>query len=187
MGDSSDSPGTTLLASCTNFGDNGTDFIRAYDCINGTELPENMLGQSRINLTTLQNAYEDEIMIFNQSRLRINFEGCVNTLQEECTHFYEDHGHDGRNNSANSRYPCYYTPDNSDFVVARFNLHHTRWLFSIFFVVPAGLFVMSCGILFACSRALNVDNSGHMKMECCAQSDMSSNLQFKYAEDADTL
>ena len=46
---------------------------------------------------------------------------------------------------------------------------------------------MSCGILFACSRALNVDNSGHMKMECCAQSDMSSNLQFKYAEDADTL
>ena len=74
-----------------------------------------------------------------------------------------------------------------DFVVARFNLHHTRWLFSIFFVVPAGLFVMSCGILFACSRALNVDNSGHMKMECCAQSDMSSNLQFKYAENADTL
>lgn len=164
-----------------------------------------MLGQSPINLTTLQNVfenvgkdykleteasrfpYEDEIMIFNQSRLRINFEGCVNTLQEECTHFYENHGHDGRNNSANSRYPCYYTPDNSDFVVARFNLHHTRWLFSIFFVVPAGLFVMSCGILFACSRALNVDNSGHMKMECCAQSDMSSNLQFKYAEDADTL
>ena len=46
---------------------------------------------------------------------------------------------------------------------------------------------MSCGILFACSRALNVDNSGHMKMECCAQSEMSSNLQFKYAEDADTL
>ena len=26
-----------------------------------------------------------------------------------------------------------------------------------------------------------------MKMECCAQSEMSSNLQFKYAEDADTL
>ena len=50
-----------------------------------------MLGQSPINLTTLQNVfenvgkdykleteasrfpYEDEIMIFNQSRLRINF------------------------------------------------------------------------------------------------------------------
>ena len=50
-----------------------------------------MLGQSSINLTTLQNVfeklgkdykleteearfpYEDEIMIFNQSRLRINF------------------------------------------------------------------------------------------------------------------
>ena len=40
-------------------------------------------------------------------------EGCVNTLKEECTEFYENHGHDGRNNSANSRYPCYYTPDNS--------------------------------------------------------------------------
>ena len=44
---------------------------------------------------------------------QIILEGCVNTLQEECTHFYENHGHDGRNNSANSRYPCYYTPDNS--------------------------------------------------------------------------
>ena len=54
-------------------------------------MPENMLGRSSINLTTLQDVFEnvgkdykletedsrfpneDEIMIFNQSRLRINF------------------------------------------------------------------------------------------------------------------
>ena len=63
--------------------------------------------------------------------------------------------------------------DNSDFVVARFNLHHTRWLFSVFFVVPAALLVLSCGVLFVCSRVLNVDNSGHMNMECCNQPEMS--------------
>ena len=114
-------------------------------------------------------------------------EGCVNTLQEECTKFYETHGNDGRNHSAPSRYPCYYSPYNSNFVVARFNLHQTRWIFFIFFIVPAALLIMSCCVLFICSRILNVDNSGHMNMECCNQPEMSSNLQFKYDDDADTL
>ena len=64
--------------------------MRAQDCINGTLLPSDILGQSTINLTTLQNVfelwgaeykldvtaskfpYEDDILIFNQSRLMIN-------------------------------------------------------------------------------------------------------------------
>ena len=88
--DSNDKPGTTLLSSCTILGPNGTDFMRAQDCINGTLLPSDILGQTSINLTTLQNVfeqwgaeykldvtaskfpYEDDILIFNQSRLMIN-------------------------------------------------------------------------------------------------------------------
>ena len=143
----------------------------------------------KLDPTAVRFPYEDDILIFNQSRLMINLEGCVNTLQEECTKFYEIHGNDGRNHSAPSRYPCYYAPENPDFVVARFNLKHTRWLFLIFFIVPASLLIVSCGILFICSRALNVDNSGHMNLDCCTQgnSELSSSMQFKPDREADHL
>ena len=143
----------------------------------------------KLDGTAVRFPYEDDIMIFNQSRLMINLEGCVNTLQEECHKFYEIHGNDGRNHSAPSRYPCYYAPGNPEFVVARFDLKQTRWLFLIFFIVPAALLVMSCCVLFTCSRSLNVDNSGHMNLDCCNpnSSDLSSNLQFKMDKDADHL
>ncbi len=69
------------------------------------------------------------------------------------------------------RYPCYYAPDNPEFVVSRFNLKQTRWIFFVFFLVPASLLVVSCGVLFTCSRVLNVNNSGHMDMNCCSGGD----------------
>ena len=146
----------------------------------------------KLDTTAVRFPYEDDILIFNQSRLMINLEGCVNTLQEECTEFYEIHGNDGRNHSAPSRYPCFYSPDDPTYVVARFNLKHTRWLFLIFFIVPASLLILSCGVLFICSRILNVDNSGHMNLDCCnpgAHSELSSShLQFKsFDKDVDHL
>ena len=91
-----------------------------------------------------------------------------------------------------SRYPCYYAPADPTYVVARYNLQHTRWLFLIFFIVPASLLILSCGVLFTCSRILNVDNSGHMNLDCCnpgTHSELSSShLQFKsFEKDADHL
>ena len=121
--------------------------------------------------------------------LMINVEGCVNTLQEECSNFYETHGNDGRNHSAPSRYPCFYSPNNPEFVVARYNLNQSRWIFLMFFIIPASLFILSCGVLFTCSRCLNVDNSGHMEMNCCHtdNKELSSSSQFKLDKDADAL
>ena len=58
--DASDSDGTTLLASCTILGQNGTDFFRAQDCINGTLLPEHILGREPTNLTTLHNVFHEQ-------------------------------------------------------------------------------------------------------------------------------
>lgn len=52
-----DDPDKTLLASCTILGENGTDFFRANDCINGTLLPEAILGRTLTNLTTLQDTF----------------------------------------------------------------------------------------------------------------------------------
>lgn len=42
------------------------------------------------------------------SRLYINLEGCVNTLRGECSDFLQTHGRDGDNNTAQSRFSCYY-------------------------------------------------------------------------------
>ena len=36
--------------------------------------------------------YEQDITIYNQTKLKINIEGCVNTLSEECKHFYNTYG-----------------------------------------------------------------------------------------------
>ena len=46
------------------------------------------------------------------TRLRINIEGCVNTLSMECMAFYHEYGKDGRNYTARAVYPCYYDPHN---------------------------------------------------------------------------
>ena len=35
------------------------------------------------------------------------------------------------------------------------------------FMVPASLFIVSCGVLFTCSRILNVDNAGRMNLNWC--------------------
>ena len=37
-------------------------------------------------------SYEEDITIYNKTKLKINIEGCVNTLSEECTAFYEEYG-----------------------------------------------------------------------------------------------
>ena len=100
----------------------------------------------------------------------INHEGCVNTLQEECSDFYDKTMHDGRNDTARSRFPCHYAPSDPTFVVVRYNPMQTRWLFFIGFMVPASLLIVSCGVLFTCSRILNVDNAGRMNLNCCARS-----------------
>ncbi len=51
------SRGKMLLASCTYLGKRGLDFFRAGDCINGTLIPQNILGSKPTNLTTLQEIF----------------------------------------------------------------------------------------------------------------------------------
>ena len=45
--------------------------------------------------------------------MKINIEGCVNTLSMECMAFYYEYGKDGRNYTARAVYPCYFDPGNS--------------------------------------------------------------------------
>lgn len=52
------------------------------------------------------------LTIFNHSRLFINLDGCVNTLRGECREFLQTNGRDGRNQTAQSRFPCFYNKVN---------------------------------------------------------------------------
>ena len=185
--DADSDPDKALITSCTTLDDvTGTEAeVRASDCINGTLISKQKL-LTITNYTSLLKTfqhdikkfqklddggrflpYEEDITIFNKSRLMINHEGCVNTLQEECHAFYNLAGNDGRNSTSPSRFPCYYAPSNPEFVVQRYDPMKTRWLFLIGFLIPASLLILSCGVLFTCSRILNVDNDGRMSIECC--------------------
>ncbi len=103
--------------------------------------------------------------VFTFQQLLINTEACVNTLSSECTSFYLDHRRDGRNGTARDRYPCYYTPLHGDFATTRFSLERTRYVFFLFFSVPACLWVLSCSCLFGCSKLLRVEENGQVRMK----------------------
>lgn len=93
--------------------------------MNGTLLNEIAIPQPSINFTSFLKIYERSLQhpadptnayipaqrsltIYNSSRLYINLERCVNTLKGECRQFQVTHGRDGDNQTAQSRYPCYY-------------------------------------------------------------------------------
>lgn len=95
------------------------------DCVNGTLLSEITVPQPSVNFTSFLKIYEKSLQypadptnayvpaqqsltIYNSSRLYINLERCVNTLRGECRQFQLTHGRDGDNQTAQSRYPCYY-------------------------------------------------------------------------------
>nr|XP_003706361.1 PREDICTED: uncharacterized protein LOC100878008 [Megachile rotundata] len=173
----------SLVASCMAVS-NEKDAIRTEDCVNGTLLREISVPQPYINFTSFLNIYEKSLQypldptnayvpaqrsltIYNNSRLYINLEGCVNTLKGECKDFLVSYGHDGDNQTAQSRYPCYYNKNNSFFVVARFDLNKTRTELLIAIIVPSGLFVISLITLVIITRSVQVGDDAKMRCRYC--------------------
>ena len=76
---------------------NFTQFWKIYDESKIEVDPEQKFLPNQNNLT-----------IYKNKKLYINLEGCVNTLRGECKDFHGRHGVDGDNNTAQSRYQCYY-------------------------------------------------------------------------------
>jgi len=189
--------GTILVSSCTTIQFlEESEVIRSADCVNGTTLPFHLFPSPETTFTQLMDVFhghgsahkldmpdrvsglprgthmpfDQDIMIYNRTMLFINHEGCVNTLQSECSKFYEEHGKDGRNRSSPSRFPCFYAADNQAFVVRRYDLVQTKVTFLMFFTVPAAIFVTSCLILFICSNVVGVRREGTMRLKnCCAK------------------
>jgi len=92
--------------------------------LNGTVLPEAEVPTPFVNFTTFWTMWEKSnrlldptgrflppqknISIYDNTKLFINLDGCVNTLKGECKEFAANFGKDGKDHTATSRFPCYY-------------------------------------------------------------------------------
>jgi hypothetical protein len=167
-----------LMASCFLI-QNTTRGIEASDCVNGAVL-------DKIELTDLTNftylsflhvthahpnkgisPLETDLTISNDSKLMINLEGCVNTLQDECKDFLKNYGKDGSDHNARARFPCFYSEKNPEIVVARFDLETTYQQFMIATLLPIVLMIVSCITLTFCQRTVHVGDDAKMRFKAC--------------------
>lgn len=173
-----ESDDSVLMASCYNITNTSTG-IEASDCINGSVLANNVLGDLT-NFTYLSYLHvvvakrvraiapqDFELTISNESKLMINLEGCVNTLKDECKEFLREYGKDGTDHNARARFPCFYTPNSVEIVVARFDLETTYKQFVIASTVPTILFFISCTCLILCQRTVVVGDDAKMRFKSC--------------------
>uniref|UniRef100_A0A1B6EBF3 Uncharacterized protein n=2 Tax=Clastoptera arizonana TaxID=38151 RepID=A0A1B6EBF3_9HEMI len=175
-----------VMASCHKVQREGNT-LRATDCINGTLLNEELIPEKYMNFTTYWSLVTNStrlldpeqnylpmqhlLTIFNYSRLYINLEGCVNTLRGECREFLNTHGIDGDNNTAQSRFPCFYKKDDPFLVIARFDLDKTWRDLMIAIFVPSTLFVISFIALVVIAHSVKVGDDAKMRCQLCAQDD----------------
>ncbi|MCL4158470.1 UNVERIFIED_CONTAM: hypothetical protein GTU68_060521 [Idotea baltica] len=107
---------------------------------------------------------EETLRIMNNTKLKINAEGCVNTLIRECNAFFLTHATDGKDGKTPDRFSCFYTNKTSEFVVGKFDPKTTYMYLLLGSIVPATLFVVSCFCLYFCSKSVGVDESGQLKV-----------------------
>lgn len=123
-------------------------------------------------LTIISNIFrflprQQTLTIYNSSRLFINLEGCVNTLRGECMDFATVNGRDGRNNTAQSRFSCYYKTNDSTMVVSRFDLAKTWRELLISVLVPSILFIISFTTLCVITQSVKVGDDTKMRCTFC--------------------
>jgi hypothetical protein len=172
-----------LMASCYTIA-NTSRGIEGGDCINGSLVPKGSL-TDLTNFTYLlglsaQGAVEKaldptgrvaptemDLIIANESRLMINQEGCVNSLQNECAYFLREFGKDGTDHNARARFPCFYADHDPSFAITRYDLETTHREFLIAAIVPSVLFVVSCTCLVTCQKSVVVGDDAKMRFKGC--------------------
>ncbi|XP_017059680.1 uncharacterized protein LOC108100358 isoform X2 [Drosophila ficusphila] len=181
-----------LLTNCATVTRESDNRITATDCLNGTLLEHDTLPAPYMNFTQFWAIYENStrsvdpeqkylpnqanLTIYSWKKLFINLEGCVNTLRGECKDFVARYGNDGDNNTAQSRYQCYYNKDsNVEFVVARYDLDKVYRELLLALIVPIVLFVVSSISLCIITKSVKVGDDA--KMRCVCAGDDSDNDQ----------
>ncbi|XP_012157931.1 uncharacterized protein LOC101450843 [Ceratitis capitata] len=185
-----------LLTNCATVRKEG-DKIFATDCLNGTILEAGTLPQPFMNFTQFWSIYANSthpvdpeqrflpnqanLTIYTWKKLFINLEGCVNTLRGECKDFVARYGNDGDNNTAQSRYQCYYNKDPAvEFVVARYDLDKVYRELLVSLIVPIVLFVVSSISLCIITKSVKVGDDAKMRCVCSGEdSDLEDNYRGK--------
>ncbi|XP_044250592.1 uncharacterized protein Teh4 [Drosophila takahashii] len=179
-----------LLTNCATVTRESDNRITATDCLNGTLLEHDTLPAPFMNFTQFWAIYDNStrsvdpeqkylpnqanLTIYSWKKLFINLEGCVNTLRGECKDFVARYGNDGDNNTAQSRYQCYYNKDsNVEFVVARYDLDKVYRELLVSLIVPIVLFVISSISLCIITKSVKVGDDA--KMRCVCAGDDSDN------------
>jgi hypothetical protein len=100
--------------------------------------------------------------------LKINMEGCVNTLSSECASFYGRFGRDGRNGTSSSVFACFVDKE-EDFVVVHFDRRRSATLLLALSVAPAVALIASCVFLCVANGSVRVADDGRMRLVCCGR------------------
>jgi len=179
-----------LVASCSKITINEEmNSIEATDCLNGTWFED--LGTIEYNtLTTLYEEYrsdpkrwvkrkvlddenlipwEQDIVIYNYTRILKNEEACVNTLSMECMDFYHRYGRDGANYTARAVFDCYYNPDNDMNVIIDYQPDRTLFYLMLWSILPGTIMFISCVYMCVCSKFMFIGDDGHMRIFCCGR------------------
>ena len=65
--------------------------------------------QNKLDPTNTTFPFDVDILIIARAKLKINHEGCVNTLRKECNRWIEVHSKDGKNYTTKARYKYKYS------------------------------------------------------------------------------
>ncbi|XP_017774011.1 PREDICTED: uncharacterized protein LOC108560825 [Nicrophorus vespilloides] len=177
-------PRYIMMTSCNTLVRNES-IIEGTDCLNGTIYKKEDIPGPTMNFTTFWSLRpkalrpvdprqrfippQSTLTIYNSSKLLINIDGCVNTLRGECREFMNINGRDGRNQTAQSRFPCYYKKNMPATVLLRFDLNETRKYLIIAAVLPSTIFVVSFVTLCVIMRCVKVGDDAKMRCILCTE------------------
>jgi len=172
----------SLFISCSDLQVNelsGT--INASDCINGSALPRHIVPPVT-NYTELHKLYQEngysnkldptngkipfdvDTNLIPKTRLKINDQGCVNTLREECKAWTAVHSRDGANSTARARFPCFVMRNNTDYVVTRHSVAEIEKYLLFMLTIPLSLWCASCFCIMLFSCCIKIDDMGHFRI-----------------------
>jgi len=179
-----------LVSSCSKVSvDKSMSTIQADDCLNGTWI-ENL---GVIDYNTLTRKYleyrhdperwiknfvsdeeslvpwEEHVVILNNTKIKKNQQGCVNTLSMECLRFFSMFARDGANYTARAVYDCYFNPEDQDYVVIDYYPERTFFWLLMWSVIPGSIMVVSCLYMCICSKLVFTGDDGHMRIICCGK------------------
>lgn len=153
----------------------GASFMKV-DKFNETEFNIIYMNLSQIysNLTKNNSIVPEvkDLTIHPEAKLMINLEGCVNTLQDECTEFYRHHSSNGSSHNAVSRFNCFYSETDNSTALLRFDMEIEKRNFIFAFFIPSIALIVSCFTLVCAQRMIRVGDDSKMRFKCSEETDM---------------